>query len=178
MALTYTIIENQALTSSHATVTFSSIPQTYTDLVLFASAMSNVSTSLAGNYNIEFNGVTSSYSGRRLYADPGGTQTPYSDTGTPKWGGFVPGSGAAADVPNSCFIYIANYSSNTQYKAWSVDVVVETNTTSGYLGLGANLWSNTNPITSIAISGISSGANTGSFIVDSNFTLYGIKDTV
>jgi len=175
MAANYVLLEKVTVGSGGTTsVTFSSIPQTYTDLILHQSGMSNVSTSLAGNYNIEFNGVTTNYSGRRIYADPGGGVA--SDTGTPQWAGFIPGTGATQNVPNSCTLYITNYTSSN-YKPWTLDVVVENNGTNSYLGLGANLWSNTAAITSIVLKGIASGANTGDFLTNSTFTLYGIKNS-
>jgi hypothetical protein len=174
MANTYILIAKTTLTTSQSSVTFSSIPQTYTDLILHQSGMSNVSTSLAGNYNIEFNGVTTNYSGRRIYADPSGGAA--SDTGTPQWAGFIPGTGASQNVPNSCTLYICNYTSS-DYKPWTLDVVVENQGTSAYEGLGANLWSNTAAITSIVLKGIASGANTGDFLTNSTFTLYGIKNS-
>lgn len=174
MALTYKLITSTTLSSTASSVTFSNIPQTYTDLILHQSAISNVSTALAGNYNLEFNGVTTGYSGRRIYADPSGGAA--SDTGTPKWAGFIPGTGATQNVPNSCTLYIGNYTSSN-FKPWKLDVVVENLTSSAYEGLGTNLWSNTAAITSIVLKDISSGANTGSFLANSTFTLYGIKNS-
>lgn len=171
---TNTLIQKITVGSqSVSSISFTNIPQTYTDLLLIQSAMSNVSTSLAGNYNIEFNGITSGYSGIRIYADPGGSSSAFSDTGTPKWAGFIPGTGATQNVPNSCYIYIPNYTSSN-YKSWSVDVVVENNGSNGYLGLGSNLWSNTSAITSFSLNSILSGANSGNFLQNSTFTLYGI----
>lgn len=174
MPITYKLIASTTLTSTVSSVTFSAIPQTYTDLILHQSAMSNVSTALAGNYNIEFNGVTTGYSGRRIYADPSGGAA--SDTGTPQWAGFIPGTGATQNVPNSCTLYIGNYTSSN-YKPWKLDVVVENQGTSAYEGLGTNLWSNSAAITSIILKGIASGANTGDFLANSTFTLYGIKNS-
>jgi len=176
MANTYILIARTTLTTSQSSVTFSSIPQTYTDLILHQSAMSNVSTSLAGNYNIEFNSDATGYSGRRIYVDPGGSASAYSDAGTSQWGGFIPGTGATQSVPNSCTLYIPNYTSSN-YKSWMLDVSVENNGTHSYQGLGANLWSNTSAITSIVLKGIASGANTGDFLTNSTFSLYGIKNS-
>jgi hypothetical protein len=62
MANTYTLIESQVLGSSAASVTFSAIPATYTDLVLRVSARTDADdTSL-----ITFNGTTTGYSITRL----------------------------------------------------------------------------------------------------------------
>jgi hypothetical protein len=176
MPNTYVIIEKIVLTSNQSSVSFTSIPQTYTDLTLHISARSNVTAFLAGNSNLEFNGSTTGYSGVRIYADPGGSSSPYADTGTPKWAGFVGGTGSSANTFSSCMIYIPNYTSSN-YKSWLVDVVVENNGAHGYLGLGANLWSNSSAITSIQLKEITSGPYTGDFLTNSTFTLYGIKNS-
>ena len=60
-ANTYTLISSNVLGSSAASVTFSSIPATYTDLVLRVSARTDADdTSL-----ITFNGTTTGYSKTR-----------------------------------------------------------------------------------------------------------------
>ena len=171
MALQLFKIASTTVESPVTTVSFNNIPQGYTDLLLCQSAMSNVTTALGGNYNIEFNSVTTGYSGIRLYADPSGGVA--SDTGTPKWSGFIPGSGATQNVPNNCNIYIPNYTSSNN-KSWGVDVTLENDGTNSYLGLGANTWSNTSAITSISLNSISSSIYTGSFLANTTFTLYGI----
>ena len=62
MANTYTLIEAQTLGSSAASVTFSSIPATYTDLIIKASTRSARSGSSGDNVIIYLNGVTTDMS--------------------------------------------------------------------------------------------------------------------
>ena len=171
MPNTYTLIQKITVAASTSSVTFTNIPQTYTDLIIYQSAMSDVTTALAGNYNIEFNGVTTGYSGRRFYSDPSGGTA--SDTGTSKWAGFIPGSGALQNTPNSSIIYIPNYTSSNS-KSWHIDTVVENNATNGYLGMGGSIWTNSAAITSFTLSGISSSIYTGNFLRNSTFYLYGV----
>lgn len=61
MAVTYTPINSQTLTSNTATVVFSSIPQTYTDLVLIVTGYTNHTDDGARGY-IQFNTDTGSNS--------------------------------------------------------------------------------------------------------------------
>ena len=69
MANTYEAIATQTLGSAAATVTFSSIPSTYTDLVLVASVLGAGGTSDYG-YSMRFNGDTSTnYSGTHLWGN-------------------------------------------------------------------------------------------------------------
>ena len=66
MANTYTLIQAQTLVSSAASVTFSSIPGTYTDLKIVASSR-NAST--FGTSYVRFNGTTTGYTYRRLFVN-------------------------------------------------------------------------------------------------------------
>ena len=74
MAKSYTLIQAQTLTSSAASVTFSNIPQNFTDLVIKVSGRSNRAAAHDAAINLTFN-------------DVGGTS--YSDK-------FLRGSGTAA----------------------------------------------------------------------------------
>lgn len=175
MATTYTLISSNVLTSSAASVTFSSIPATYTDLVLRISARSNA----GGSYNlfkITYNSVSTSYSDTLLYKD-GTNATPqsqrassttfYSNAGT---GLPFNDSGSTANTFGSTEIYIPSYTAS-QNKPASVFSVQEDNSTTQYMAVDASLWSNTAAITSIIIA-----QNGGSFVSGSSFYLYGISN--
>lgn len=174
MAETYTLLSKTTISSTSSSITFTNIPQNYTDLVLHISARSDVSSSLAGNFLILFNGTTSGssgYVGRRLYADPSGGSTAVAGDGTNKWSGFVIGN--SSEVINNNKLKIYNYS-GSQIKTWDVQTVVENNGNSGYVGFGSQRWENTAAISSFVLSNITSGANAGNFLPKSTFYLYGI----
>ena len=64
---TYTLISSNVLTSSQASVTFSAIPATYTDLVLRISAQADGASNAFDNITLTFNGTgTTNHSSTRL----------------------------------------------------------------------------------------------------------------
>ena len=73
------LISSQTLGSSAASVTFSSIPATYTDLVLKVSVRSDVAAT-ADTLFMQFNSITSGYSETNLYANS--ANTPGSTNGS------------------------------------------------------------------------------------------------
>jgi hypothetical protein len=175
MANTYTLIASNTLSSSAASVTFSSIPATYTDLVLKMSARASGSGSLAG-LAIKFNGSTTSiYSNTNLFA--------YSSSGTsdrttnaasiPAMDNITDGGGTA-NTFSSNELYIPNYTASAN-KPTSLSSVVEKNTATNFEWLvynGAGLFRDTAAISSIALT-----TNAGSFVSGSSFFLYGIKNS-
>lgn len=162
MAATYTPIATQTLGTATTTITFSSIPATYTDLVLIVGSLS-----LATNGNglvIRFNGDTAAnYS----YNDIGGTgSTAFSrfiaNSSSMNIGwGQVGSQGAKTTVVTN----IANYSNTTFFKP----ILSRWNDTSAETGLTSGSWRNTAAINSITVL---SGVN---MAVGTTFSLYGIK---
>ena len=63
MANTYTLISSNVLSSSAASVTFSAIPATYTDLVVKTSVRE---TNNSGVMLCKINGTTTGYTGKEL----------------------------------------------------------------------------------------------------------------
>jgi len=156
---TYEKIATTTLGSTAASVTLSSIPATYTDLVYVFNGAG--STNL--NVFIEFNGDTgSNYSMTTLSGD--GT-TAYSFRYTNASSLQLTYQGYLSTAFNSLsIINIMNYSNTTTYKA----------TLNRYIGTGTDAqvgqWRSTTAINSILIK-----PNSGTFSVGSTFTLYGIK---
>ena len=166
MATTYTLIEAITVGSGgSASVTFSSIPQTYTDLVLKASI--NVD---AGGPKLRFNGDTgSNYSEKLLYGN-GSSAASASNSGT-----FFEWALQGINIANmftSNDIYIPNYTSSN-YKSVSVDNVQEANQTSVSAYLLAALWSDSAAITSITALIGGGGTVLSQY---STFYLYGISN--
>lgn len=170
MADTYTLIEKITVGAAGASsVTFTSIPQTYTDLKIVYSARAASGTT--NDVYIKLNASTTSYSRRVLYGN-GTIAQSANDSGN--WYLAVMG---AANNTSSTFssgeIYIPNYTSSNN-KSASADGVNENNATLSYQFMVAGLWSNTAAITSIEV--VPDGVN---FAQYSTFYLYGIaKDGV
>ena len=144
MANTYKLIEAKTLGSAVSSVTFTSIPQTYTDLNLVCTVRTTRAV-IAENIFFTFNGSTSSFTGRVLF---GQGNSGIDNTTTARFAGVADGDTAIGSTFSSMSIYIPNYTSSN-YKSYSVDKVSEQNGTTAYAELVAGLWSNTAAITNL-----------------------------
>jgi hypothetical protein len=147
-----------------ASIDFTSIPSTYTDLVLKLSARA---TSTNIDLKMNFNSITTGYSRRNLN---GNGSTVSSSSASDAWIGPIDGSGQAANIFGNTEIYITNYAGSTN-KSYSIDSIVEDNASLAYATFIAGLWSNTAAITSISLSALSSSLT---FAQYSTAYLYGI----
>jgi len=168
---TYNLIASQVVGSGGASsITFSSIPGTYTDLKVVYSTRTSDSATDKGMF-VQFNGdTTSSYTykflrGNGSAAGSGGTTT------TLLYFGNFPGGGSTASTFGNGEFYIPNYTSGN-YKSVSADSVSENNATAAWDTLVAGLWSKTNAITSILLY-----PEGGNFVQYSTFYLYGINNS-
>ena len=174
MANTYVKIASVSVGGAGAaSMDFTSIPSTYTDLVLKISARTNRSDGVGfDNINLRFNGSATGYSMRLVYGSDTNALSVNSST-TYATFQYATSAFATASTFGNAELYIPNYAGSTN-KSLSSDSVSETNTTGGnsnILGLTASLWSNTAAITSIALT---QGTGT-SFDQYSTATLYGIS---
>jgi hypothetical protein len=164
MADTYTLLEKITVGAAGATdVTFTSIPQTYTDLNVVISARGTHTSS--ENILISLNGSTANFSGRYLYTNTNGTIS--SGTDTRPVGAFN-GSSTTSSTFSNVQIYFPNYAGSAN-KSFSVDSVAENNATASSIYFDAKLWSNTAAITSITFT-----PELGNFAQYTTFYLYGI----
>ena len=156
------VIQHQELASAQASITFSSIPQTYTDLYL---VLSGRVTTTNGGLRIRVNGGTANLSTRLLYGNgssaASGTDTTYVGT--------VTNSNQTANTFGSAGLYFPNYAGSTT-KSFSGELVDETNATTATQWVTAGLFNSTSAITAIEFFG--DGA--GNFVQYSSATLYGI----
>jgi len=166
MPNTYYLIEAKTLSASAATVTFSSIPQTYTDLKLVYSVRGTYA-GVGDDFNLYFNGTNTNRTGRFLY----GTGAAAASTTATDHVGLYPASTATASTFSNGEVYIPNYTSSN-FKSISGDSVTENNAATAYTDLTASLWSATAAITSLTVYPMS-----GSFVQYSTFYLYGIKNS-
>ena len=162
MASTYTPIATQTLGSATASVTFSSIPSTYTDLVLIISAQGASGASSA--INAYFNSDTASnYSYLQLTGNGTAAASAINTSSTRMRLGW---SAITSDFAPTVFS-IQNYSNTTTYKT----SIGRINDATSITGAVVNLWRSTAAVTGITMN-LNSGAN---FNTGSTFTLYGIK---
>jgi hypothetical protein len=171
MANTYTLIASNTVGSGGvASVTFSSIAATYTDLLVKVSARDTVASS-RGAFSIRFNGSSAfNYSIKELRDVDGAASSTGVTAQSEIDGGRTTGSTATASTFGNVEIYIPNYAGSTA-KSVSIDNVTENNSTTYYSNLTAGLWSLTNAITSIGFT------CTTNFSQYSTFYLYGISKT-
>jgi len=169
MAATYEAIATVTVGSGGAaSIEFTSIPGTYTDLQILLSGRST-SVNPQENLMIELNGSSANFTRRALEGD--GVTTPYSYSGSTGLIAYTNGDGATASTFGNASIYIPNYA-GSNYKSISTDAVEETNASTAYMQLTAVLWSDTAAITSIKLK---PAAN--NFMQYSSATLYGIKNS-
>ena len=168
MANTYTLIASSTVGSGgSSTIDFTSIPATYTDLLVKLSIRGAYS-GINQSYNISFNGTSiTGMTSRRLYGDGASAA---SDTSLNLEGD---GNTATASTFSNDEVYIPNYAGSTN-KSFSIDNVVENNATTAYPILSAGLWSNAAAINRIVFTAIGTGGNFSQY---STAYLYGIKNS-
>ena len=164
MANTYKLISKNILSSSQSSITFSSIPGTYTDLRVLCSTRN---TSTSNGLYISFNGVNTNLSNIRLYSNASTVAT-YNGSDIIVYTGR---STYTTNVFDNTEIYIPNYA-GSNYKSISIDNISENADTNNEVALTAGLWSSTSAITSITFT-----PSGNSFATNSSFYLYGIKNS-
>ena len=165
-----TMIKLQTVTvgpSSAATISFTSIPQTFTDLKIVLSGRVDAS-SVSESCKMTFNGVTTGYSNRYVF---GSGSAGSSGSDTQSFVFRVSSGTSTASVFGNGEVYIPNYTSSN-YKSFFDVSVAENNATSTGAIFTTNFWSNTAAITSITVTPLN-----GSFVQYSTATLYGIKSS-
>ena len=175
MANTFRKIQTVTVGSGgSASIDFTSIPQTYTDLKIILSARDNRTSAVNDFARLAFNSDTTNgnYTGILLYSD-GSTANGYTFTSAAayRYGGEINGPSSTANCFSSSEIYIPNYRGSNN-KSYSSESVVEMNSTTGLGTLVAGLWSNTAAITSISLT----PANGTLFLEYSSATLYGVAN--
>lgn len=169
MANTYVAIATVTVGSGGASsMDFTSIPATYTDLVLMVSTRSSTAED---SFGLQFNGDTgNNYSYRNVQGDGTNAQS-FNGTVARIYRGRQPESGYTANTFGNSTFYIPNYAGSNN-KSVSLDTVNENNATLARASLSAAIWSNTAAITSIKVL-----PDSGSFVQYSTATLYGIKNS-
>jgi len=157
----YEVISTQTLGSDVATVTLSSIPATYTDLVLVMAVKK--STSDGGYLALRYNSDTATnYSATYLYGN--GTSAVSGRVSSEAFGRF--GNASTSNFENT-IVSIQNYANATTFKT----SISRSNVSNIYTISYCTLWRKTpEAITSITIL-----TDSGNLVTGSTFTLYGVK---
>ena len=165
MATTYEAIATVTVTgATAASIDFSSIPATYTDLLLSYSTRQNSGN--APSLLVKFNNSSSDFTSIHLQ----GSGSAVSSGSSPSnYAGNSDGSSNTASTFANGTMYIPNYAGSTN-KSYSVDDVQENNATEAYATLIAGLWSQTTAINQITLYNASNN-----LVQHSTATLYGIK---
>jgi hypothetical protein len=150
-------------------VTFSSIPATYTDLVLKISART-ANTTASRTTRLRLNGLSTTIYSYTLIDGDGSSATSTRASSTTDSPVLVNGNTSTASTFSNTEIYIPNYAGTTQ-KPISTAYAAENNATAAALGAVASLVNLTSAVTSLEIS------NASNFLADSSFYLYGIKSS-
>ena len=170
MPSTYTLISSNVLGSSAASVTFSAIPSTYTDLVVRLS-LRNDRAVTDGTFIMTVNNNTSSiYSYTYVQGNGSAASSARSSAGTSLTDFTLVGSSATSNTFSSLEIYIPSYTAS-QNKPISTFGASETNAAAIKLNAIASLAATTAAISSIEIANNS----TWQFVSGSSFYLYGIS---
>jgi hypothetical protein len=157
-----------------ASISFSNIPQGYTDLVLKLSTRTTASGWTTTGLVLTLNGSSASiYSRRTLYNTSAGSAGSDSTSSTTSFlGGIVScGASSTSNTFGVAQVLISNYSGNN-IKVISTESVSENNGTDTAQTATSGVFANPAPITSLTLT----DANGGSFVQHSTANLYGVKD--
>jgi hypothetical protein len=169
MANTFELIGSSTVGSGGAaSIDFSSITSTYTDLCLKVSLRSNRTSDTTDNLIISYNGLTTNLSFRKL---EGNGSAASSGSGSTGYIGTESASTSTANTFSNSEIYIPNYA-GSNYKSASSDSVDENNNAYAITNLVASLWSNTAAINQVTLK-----PQVGTlFLQYSTAYLYGVKN--
>lgn len=157
---TYTPIATTTLGSDTASITFSSISGSYTDLILICNGKNTGGSNneFLVRYNSDSN---NNYSTTFLYGNGTSVSSQFSGIAS----AVIPGQTDNTN-PTPIICHINNYSNSTTYKA----TLCRTSNSAGKVWVSVSTWRNTAAITSIVLS-----SYTGNLTSGFTATLYGIK---
>jgi hypothetical protein len=162
------LIESKTLTTSATSLEFASIPQSFTDLYIVINARSSRTDFPHAGLVMTINGSTANQTSRYLRGMAGIGVESLANEGSVF---TLPANATTANSFSASTLYLPNYTSSVA-KSFSVDDVIESNTTGTYdwlLRIFAGLWNSTAPITSLSFA-----AAVGNFVAGSTMSLYGI----
>jgi hypothetical protein len=163
MPATYEPIATTTLGSAAASITFGSVPATYTDLRIVLVALTS-----GGTNRIRFNSDSGTNYSRTKITGDGSTAT--STRSTSATGiSFGANANPVSTIPYLNTVDVFSYAGSTNKTVlWDQELDLNGG---GEISKGVGLWSNTAAITAIELSN-----NVGNFLTGTTATLYGIKN--
>jgi len=175
MATTCKLIAKQTLTGTASSISFTSIPATYTDLYVVFSGRTAYSGGTNGGITDAVvrvnNDSGGNYSYRVLYGQTSSAGSFSGSSTTSLHFGNMPSANSTASTFCSNEIYIPNYANTSTNKSLSLTSVRENNSTFGDVRAIAGLWSSTAAIDRVDIIADYPG---GSLVSGSSAFIYGI----
>ena len=163
------LIATQTLGSAQATITFSSIPQTFTDLRILLSPRSSQSGTTTETINVTFNsdGVGSGlYSSRWLRSNGSTASSSFTSVLTAQLS--APSGNTTANTFGNVQIYIPAYASGLT-KIGSIEHTASNNAEASGLAVTSFLYNS-----SAAINSVTFALSNGNFIAGTQVAIYGI----
>ena len=165
MPSTYTPIATTTLTSTAATVEFTSIPSTYTDLICVARGSFDTVNDIRFRMNSD---TGSNYSYTVLTGDGSAASSSRASNVTSGLGSYY-GQVTTTLGDSVHILHFMNYSNSTTFKT----VLSRANRAGGGVDALVNLWRSTNAITSLSFA--KGSAFSGTWQIGTTITLYGVK---
>ncbi len=164
--MTMTLIETKTLGSNAASIEFSSIPQTFDDLLLLMSLRNSTADqpSAGRAFRLDFNNFATQATNRALRGQGSGSPASFTDNFFTQVA-----SGDTANTFGNGSAYIPNYRLSVA-KSFSIDSVGENNATFAEQQINAQLWNVTDAITVIRIN----SPYAGGLAAGCSASLYGI----
>ena len=170
MPATYEPIASQTLGSDVSEVTFSSIPGTFTDLVVVAQTRTSEAATVSG-LGLRLNGTTSTgfYSVTRLQGSGSAASSgrDSASTETQSNGGVAPGNTATSNVFGTTVLHVMSYANANVFKTvlWQSDDGAQS-----LLRRSVTLFQSTSAITSLTLRPGAGNLKSGSTV-----SLFGLK---
>ena len=166
---TYALINSTTLATSATTVTFTSIPSTYTDLRIVTAARSDAGDRVS-SYYFDLNNLTTGIYSRTFLTGDGSTASSGRATSQGLGRiGTITGSVSTSGIFPVNTMDIFDYSNSTTFKTVLTRTNLEQPTAGFEVGVYVNTVQTTNAITSVKFYCV------GNFVAGSTFKLYGIE---
>lgn len=167
MALTYVAISTTTVGSTAVpSITFTNIPQTYSDLKIVCSSRDDRAGTQNGVF-VTINGSTANFASQEMQFSGSGNGT---SPQAARLVGYSVSSTGTSNYFTNFEIYIPDYTNTGVNKTLLSDCAQENNQQTAYLLYGAHLRSSTAAITEVALV-----PDTANFVQNTTATLYGIK---
>jgi hypothetical protein len=172
---TYQLISSNTLSSGTMTVTFSSIPQTYTDLLFKLSVRSSEGAFTNDQMRLRFNGSSATnYNFTLIRGDGSGAALGDSDaSNNAQMIALVNTSASKVSTFSNVDIYIPNYTNASNQQQIGAMTVMENDTTTAYITTTAGRYANNAAISSVSFL---FPVFNSDFLQYSSFYLYGISN--